>query len=196
MFPTDPTDIHASIAEQVNMLMSAVELLHKQQAGQASGDQELNIAPLVQRQQQPQRQTGYARQSNYNSDLQREFEDDNGPAPTQNYSANYHPQQAYQGVPSYGGQSQPAYTQSQVYQNGAQQPAYTQQPAYNQQAQNTSNAQKSHGHPFFRGLAKALGEVGAMVGSSVMQGGMMGGGGYGMPGAYGMGNGGAVFGFP
>ncbi|MCC7527259.1 MAG: hypothetical protein IT342_01980 [Candidatus Melainabacteria bacterium] len=185
MFPTDPTDIHASIPEQVNMLMSAVELLHKQQAGQASGDQALSIAPLVQRQQQPQQQTGYARQSNYDTDLQREFEDDNAPAPTQNYSANYHPQQAYQGAPSYG-QSQPAYTQSQS----------AQQSAYNQQAQNTSNAQKSHGHPFFRGLAKALGEVGAMVGSSVMQGGMMGGGGYGMPGAYGMGNGGAVFGFP
>lgn len=193
MFPTDPTDIHASIPEQVNMLMSAVELLHKQQAGQASGDQELNIAPLVQGQQQPQRQTGYARQSNYNSDLQREFEADNGPAPTQNYSANYHPQQAYQGANSYG--QQPAYTQSQGYQNSAQQPVYSQQPVYNQQAQNTSNVQKSHGHPFFRGLAKALGEVGAMVGSSVMQGGMMGGGGYGMPG-YGMGNGGAVFGFP
>jgi hypothetical protein len=194
MFPTDPTDIHASIPEQVNMLMSAVELLHKQQAGQVSGDQELSIAPLVQR-QQPQQQTGYARQSNYNSDLQREFENDNGPAPTQNYSANYHPQPAYQGAPSYA-QSQPAYTQSQGYQNSAQQPAYGQQPAYNQQAQSTNNAQKSHGHPFFRGLAKALGEVGAMVGSSVMQGGMMGGGGYGMPGAYGMGNGGAVFGFP
>lgn len=204
MFPTDPTDIHASIPEQVNMLMSAVELLHKQQAGQASADQELNIAPLTQGQQQYQRQSGYARQNNAGSDLQREFQDDNGPAPTanypSNYSANYHPQQAYQGAPAYG-QGQPSYTQTQGYQNSAQQPAYSQQPAYNQQAQNASNAQKNHGHPFFRGLAKALGEVGSMVGSSMMQGGMMGGygGGYGMPGAYGMGgmgNGGAVFGFP
>ncbi len=200
MFPTDPTDIHASIPEQVNMLMSAVELLHKQQAGQASADQELNIAPLTQA-QQPQRQSGYARQNNSGSDLQREFQDDNGPAPTANYpanySANYHPQQAYQGAPNYG-QGQPSYTQSQGYQTAAQRPVYSQQPAYNQQTQSASNAQKNHGHPFFRGLAKALGEVGAMVGSSMMQGGMMGGygGGYGMPGAYGMGNGGAVFGFP
>ena len=188
MFPTDPTDIHASIPEQVNMLMSAVELLHKQQAGQASGDQELSIAPLTQRQQQPQQQTGYARQNSSGSDLQREFEDDNGPAPVANYSANYHPQQSYQGA---SGQSQPAYTQSQGYQNTAQQPAYS------QQSQGASNAHQNHGHPFFRGLAKALGEVGTMVGSSMMQGGMMGGGGYGMPmGGYGMGNGGAVFGFP
>ncbi len=189
MFPTDPTDIHASIPEQVNMLMSAVELLHKQQAGQASGDQELNIAPLTQSQQQPQRQRGFARQNSGPTDLQREFEQDDGQAPPSNYSANYHPQQAYQGAPAYG-QSRPSYTQSQGYQTAAQ------QPAYNQQAQTSNSAQKSHGHPFFRGLAKALGEVGSMVGSSMMQGGMMGGGGYGMPGAYGMGNGGAVFGFP
>lgn len=198
MFPTDPTDIHASIPEQVNMLMSAVELLHKQQTGQASGDQELNIAPLIQNPQQQQQmqmaqqaQTGYARHNNYNSDLQREFEEDNGPAPIQstapNYSANYRPQQAY-------GQGQPSYTQSQGY--GSQQPAYTQQPNYNQQTQATNNAQKSHGHPFFRGLAKALGEVGSMVGAGMMQGGMYGG--YGGYGNYGYGGvpGGAVFGFP
>ncbi len=185
MFPTDPTDIHASIAEQVNMLMSAVELLHKQQAGQASADQELSIAPLNQGQKQ---QTAYAQQNNYNSDLQREFEDDNGQAPAPSYSSNYHPQQSYQSAPSY--------TQSQGYQST--QPSSYSQPAAMQTA---NNAHQSHGHPFFRGLAKALGEVGAMVGSSVMQGGMMsgygtgyGGYGYGMPGAYGMGNGGAVFG--
>ncbi len=183
MFPTDPTDIHASIPEQVNMLMSAVELLHKQQAGQASGSDELNIASLHQRSQQ--QQTGYARQS----DLQREFEDDNGPAPQQNYSPNYHQQQPNQTASNYA-QSQPAYTQSQGY--GGQ---YTPPAQYSQPAQNASNAQTHHGHPFFRGLAKALGEVGAMVGTSVMQGGMMGG--YGMP-NYGYGGvpGGAVFGFP
>lgn len=181
MFPTDPTDIHASIPEQVNMLMSAVELLHKQQAGKAGADQEVNIAPLI---QNPQQRTAYARQNNYGSDLQREFQSDDGQAPaaTPNYSPNYHPQQAY---------GSPSYTQSQGQQYS--------QPSYNQQAtQQASNTH--HGHPFFRGLAKALGEVGSMVGSSVMQGGMMnfgsGYGGYGMPGAYGMGNGGAVFGFP
>lgn len=175
MFPTDTTDIHASIPEQVNMLMSAVELLHKQQTGQASGDDEVNIAPLVQ-QPQRQQQTGYARQT----DLQREFEDDNGPAPTANYSPNYRPQQSYQTA------GQPSYTQSQ---------GYSGQPQYSQQTQSANNAQTHHGHPFFRGLAKALGEVGAMVGTSVMQGGMMGG--YGMP-NYGYGGvpGGAVFGFP
>lgn len=195
MFPTDPTDIHASIPEQVNMLMSAVELLHKQQIGQASGDQELSIAPLNQQQQQQQQQRqqrGYAQQSG-GSDLQREFEEDNGPAP----QPSYRPQQAYS-APSYAQpqyQSQPAYTQSQAYQP---------QPSYTQSQQSANNTHQSHGHPFFRGLAKALGEVGAMVGSSVMSGGMMNGygtgyggyGGYGMPGAYGMGNGGAVFGFP
>lgn len=198
MFPTDPTDIHASIPEQVNMLMSAVELLHKQQTGQASSSQELSIAPLVQGGQQ----AGYARQNNYQSDLQREFQEDNGPAPAQNpspsYSPNYRPQQAYS-----GGYSQPAYTQSQGYgsQQYAQQPAYT-QAHYSQPATQASNStQQSHGHPFFRGLAKALGTVGSMVGSSMMSGGMMnfgsgyGGYGMGMPG-YGMGNGGAVFGFP
>lgn len=189
MFPTDPTDIHASIPEQVNMLMSAVELLHKQQIGQASADQELNIAPLVQNpQQQPQvtqqPQSGYARHNNYGSDLQREFEDDNGAAPAPNYSSNYRPQQAY-------GQSQPSYAQSQGY--GGQ---YAQQPVYNQQTQASNAAQKSHGHPFFRGLAKALGEVGSMVGTSMMQSSMYGGGygGYGY-GGYGV-PGGAVFGFP
>ncbi|MCC6978753.1 MAG: hypothetical protein IT343_10560 [Candidatus Melainabacteria bacterium] len=182
MFPTDPTDIHASIPEQVNMLMSAVELLHKQQAGKAGADQELNIAPLVQNQQQ---RTAYARQNNYGSDLQREFQSDDAPAPaaTPNYSPNYRPQQAY---------GSPSYTQSQGQQYS--------QPTYSQQAPQQASSNAHHGHPFFRGLAKALGEVGAMVGSSVMQGGMMnygtGYGGYGMPGAYGMGTGGAVFGFP
>lgn len=189
MFPTDPTDIHASIPEQVNMLMSAVELLHKQQTGQASGDQELNIAPLVQNPQQQQQtvqqpQSGYARHNNYGSDLQREFEDDNGSAPAPSYSSNYRPQQAY-------GQSQPTYAQSQGY--GSQ---YAQQPAYSQPTQASNTAQKSHGHPFFRGLAKALGEVGSMVGTSMMQSSMYGGGygGYGY-GGYGV-PGGAVFGFP
>lgn len=207
MFPTDPTDIHASIPEQVNMLMSAVELLHKQQAGQAAGDQELNIAPLVQNPQQQQQyqqqqyqqqqapQTAYARHNNYNSDLQREFEDDSAPAPAQNYSASYRPQQQQ---PQAYGQSEPSYTQSQGYSS-----QYAQQPAYNQQTQASNSAQKNHSHPFFRGLAKALGEVGSMVGTSMMSGGMYGGG-YGMPmggygmGGYGMGGvpGGAVFGFP
>lgn len=191
MFPTDPTDIHASIPEQVNMLMSAVELLHKQQIGQASADQEVNISPLVQNPQQQQivqqPQSGYARHNNYGSDLQREFEDDNGAAPVPNYSSNYRPQQAY-------GQGQPSYTQSQGY--GGQ---YAQQPSYSQPTQAANTNQKNHGHPFFRGLAKALGEVGSMVGSSVMQSSMYGGG-YGGYGGYGYGGygapGGAVFGFP
>ncbi|MBA3856258.1 MAG: hypothetical protein C0507_05050 [Cyanobacteria bacterium PR.3.49] len=184
MFPTDPTDIHASIPEQVNMLMSAVELLHKQQAGRAGADQEVNIAPLI---QNPQQRTAYARQNNYGSDLQKEFQSDDGSAPaaTPNYSPNYRPQQAY---------GSPSYTQSQGQQYA--------QPSYSQQAPQPASSNAHHGHPFFRGLAKALGEVGSMVGSSVMQGGMMNFGsgsaygGYGMPGAYGMGNGGAVFGFP
>jgi hypothetical protein len=179
MFPTDPTDIHASIPEQVNMLMSAVELLHKQQTGAASGDQELSIAPLTQAQQN--QQMGYARQNQANSQIASGYA-----PPTGNYSSGYQSPQAY--ARSQGSSLRDEYAQSPG--TGYAQPQYNQSPSYSQtqsysQAQPAQTAQANHNHPLWRGLAKALGTVGTMVGSSMMSGGMMNFGGGGYPGGYG-----------
>lgn len=198
MFPTDPTDIHASIPEQVNMLMSAVELLRKQQIGAASADQELNIAPLSQAQQN--QQMGYARQNQASTQIA------NGYAPPSgNYSSGYQSPQAY--ARSQGSSLRDEYSQSPGT-SYSQQQSYNQTPAYSQpqsysQASPASaqNAQANHGHSMWRGLAKALGTVGTMVESSMMSGGMMnfGGGGYGSGyGGYGggYGNGINIGGYP
>ncbi|HEY9787613.1 MAG TPA: hypothetical protein V6D17_19655 [Candidatus Obscuribacterales bacterium] len=174
MFPTDPADIHASIPEQVNMLMGAVELLNKQQAGAAPADQDLSIRPLL---SSANGGPAYSPQSTYNGG--------GNPAYANSYGGRtVYPQSQY----SQQGYTQQGYNAGYGNQQGYQSTNQSSQPG------TTSSTKQSRGHPLLRGLAHVLGEVGQMAVGSMSSGMMMG-----SPYGYGFGAGyptAGVFGWP